>query len=140
MKKTLSALLLGTMLVTSLTACGEKTEGTAATATPAATPTAEATATPAASTEKTELKDGTFEGTGKGLQGDIKVSVTVEGGKISKIDILEQKETEAIFATAKDAIPAAIIEKQSTEVDAVANATMSSNGIMEAVANALAAK
>ncbi|MDO5292651.1 MAG: FMN-binding protein [bacterium] len=139
MKKTLSALLLGTMLVTSLTACGEKADDTAAaTATPEAT--AEATATPAASTEKTELTDGTFEGTGAGLQGDIKVSVTVKDGKIDKIEILEQKETESIFATAKDAIPAAIIEAQSTDVDVVANATMSSNGIIEAVKNALASK
>ncbi len=123
------------MLVTSLTACGEKKEETTATATPAAT-----TATTEAATANGELKDGTFEGTGKGNNGDIKVSVTVKEGKITEVKVLEHKETVGICEKAIENLPAAIIEKQSAEVDAIATATMTSNGIKEAVTNALASK
>jgi len=37
--------------------------------------------------------DGQYEGVGEGFKGDIKVSVKVENGKITNIEILEQNET-----------------------------------------------
>lgn len=130
MKKTLSALALSAMLVGSLTACGEKTEdNNGATATPEATE--------AAVNASAEYKDGTFEGTGNGNNGEIKVEVTVAEGKITDIVVKEHAETAGIYEGAEAAVIPAIIESQSTEVDAVASATNSSKGIMEAVANAL---
>ena len=86
----------------------------------------------------TELPDGEYEGTGNGLFGPIKVSVTMEGGKITDIKILEHRETAGISDPAFRYVPEDIIEKQSLdEVDTVAGATFTSEGIIEAVKNAL---
>ncbi|KPU45324.1 urocanate reductase precursor [Oxobacter pfennigii] len=81
-------------------------------------------------------KDGTYEGEGDGKE-TIKVSVEVSGGKIAKIDVTEHEETEGIADAALEQIPAAIVEKNSTEVETVSGATMTSNGIIEAVNKAL---
>lgn len=83
------------------------------------------------------FKDGVYEGTGKGNNGDIKVEVTVEGGNITSVVLKEHGETEGIYEAAEKTVVADIIKKQSAEVDAVSGATNTSNGIMEAVANAL---
>ena len=84
-----------------------------------------------------ELTDGVFEGTGKSFGGDLKVAVTVEGGKITKVEVLSHGDTAGMCDAAMEKIPAAIVEAQSADVDAVAGATLSSNGIMAAVKNAL---
>ena len=83
--------------------------------------------------------DGTYKGEGVGMMGPILVSVTVADGKISEIELLEHSETPGIADPALEEISAAIIEAQSTEVDVVAGATYTSDGIMEAVFNALMA-
>lgn len=83
-------------------------------------------------------KDGVYEGTGKGNNGDIKVEVTVEGGNITSVVLKEHGETEGIYEAAEKAVVTDIIKTQNAEVDAVSGATNTSNGIMEAVANALA--
>ncbi len=82
-------------------------------------------------------KDGVYEGTGKGNGGDIKVEVTVEGGNIVSISLTEHSETEGIYEAAEKGVIEEIIKTQSTEVDAVSGATVTSNGIMEAVADAV---
>lgn len=77
-------------------------------------------------------------GVGKGFGGDIKVKVTMDGDKIAKIEVLENAETEAVFANANPAVLDAIVANQTTEVDVVTGATYSSQGLIEAVNNALA--
>lgn len=84
------------------------------------------------------VEDGVHTGTGAGFGGDIVVEVTVSGGKITDIQILENSETPAIYTNAEKAIPEAIIKAQDYDVDAASGATMSSNGIKEAVFNAIA--
>ena len=69
---------------------------------------------------------------------ELAVKVKVEGGKIAAIDIVQQQETAGVGSLALDALPARIIEAQSTEVDAVAGATVSSTALKDAVNNALA--
>lgn len=76
-------------------------------------------------------------GEGQGFKGTIKVEVTLTDGKITDIVVLEHDETAGISDPAFEQIPQKIIEKQSAEVDAVSGATMTSKGIMEAVADAL---
>lgn len=83
-------------------------------------------------------KDGVYEGTGKGNNGDITVEVTVEGGNIVSVTLKEHGETEGIYEAAEKSVVADIIKTQSAEVDAVSGATNTSNGIKEAVTNALA--
>ncbi len=80
---------------------------------------------------------GTYEGKGAGKIGDVKVSVTLDNGKITEVKVTEQNETESIAKPAIEQIPAAITEHQSLKVDAVTGATVTSNAIVEGVKAAL---
>ena len=92
---------------------------------------------PAPNAPDSQWADGTYTSSANGMNGAVKVSVTVEGGKITKVDVVDHQETAGISDPALEQIPAAIVEAQSTEVDTVTGATISSDGIKEAVANAL---
>jgi uncharacterized protein with FMN-binding domain len=82
--------------------------------------------------------DGVYEGSGNGNGGEMKVTVTVENGKISDIVLQEgHAETPGIYEMAVDQVIPAIIEAQSTDVDSASGASMSSAGIKEAVEDAL---
>ena len=81
--------------------------------------------------------DGTYEGSGTGFRGEIKVSVVVKNGNISEITVLSHQEDEEYFQKAYQKVIDEMITQQTTQVDGASGATYSSNGIMEAVANAL---
>ena len=85
-----------------------------------------------------ELKDGTYQGTGRGMASDIVVDVVVAGGRIESVNVIAASDTPGIFEAAVEHMPARIVEAQSTNVDAVAGATMTSNGVIQAVEAALA--
>lgn len=84
-----------------------------------------------------QYKDGAYNGTGNGKGGPIKVEVKVEGGKISDIKILEHNETPGLSDPIFEKIPKAIIKAQSTKVDEISGATITSQGIINAVSDAL---
>lgn len=95
------------------------------------------TSTPTTSVPAGGYKDGTYQGSGTGFGGTITVQVTISGGKIAAIDILSASgETGSYFASAKGVI-SKMISGQTPNVDAVSGATYSSNGIIQAVQNAL---
>ena len=81
--------------------------------------------------------DGTYKGSGEGFRGDIDVIVTVENGVITDITVDSYKDDKEFFQKAKSSVISGIIKSQSTDVDAVSGAKFSSNGIIEAVKNAL---
>ena len=83
------------------------------------------------------LTDGTYTGTGQGFRGDITVEVTVVGGSIQDITVISQQEDAQFFNRAESTIIEEILSSQSIDVTPVSGATFSSNGIMEAVSNAL---
>lgn len=83
------------------------------------------------------LAENEYIGEAEGFGGPIKVKVTMDGDKIANIEVLSHGETAGISDPAFNTIPQAIIDAQSTEVDVVANATYTSNGIMAAVNDAL---
>ena len=90
-------------------------------------------------TASAKLGENEYLGTSTLCMGnELAVKVKVEGGKIAAIDIVQQQETAGVGSLALDALPARIIEAQSTEVDAVAGATVSSTALKDAVNNALA--
>ena len=66
-----------------------------------------------------------------------RVKVTMENGKIAKVEVLDNKETPGIGDRAIAALPDAIVKAGSTEVDNVSGATITSKAIKEAVADAL---
>ena len=82
-------------------------------------------------------EDGTHEGTAEGFGGPITVEVEVTDGAIADVKVLEHTETEGISDPAIDQTPADIVDKNSTDVDAVSGATYTSDAIKEAVDNAL---
>lgn len=86
---------------------------------------------------KSQWNDGVFQGSAQGIHGDIALSVEVKEGKISDIIIDSQNETAGVSDAAFEQVPTSIIENQSTDVDTVAGATVSSQGIIAAVENAL---
>nr|WP_294659062.1 FMN-binding protein [uncultured Blautia sp.] len=95
------------------------------------------TSTPTTSIPEGGYKDGTYQGSGTGFGGTITVQVTIADGKIAAIDILSASgETSSYFASAQGVI-SKIISGQTPNVDAVSGATYSSNGIIQAVQNAL---
>ena len=81
--------------------------------------------------------NGVYEGSANGMGGAVKVAVTVEDGKISDVEVLEHTETAGISDPAIEQIPQAIVDAQSTDVEAVTGATVTSEAIKEAVAAAL---
>lgn len=81
-------------------------------------------------------EDGTYEGTGTGYSGDVKVKVTVKDHQIVSVEIISNKDDAAFFNRAK-ALTDTIVKAQTWEVDSVSGATYSSRGIREAVKNAL---
>lgn len=81
---------------------------------------------------KNKLKDGVYQGKGRGFSDDITVEMTVDNGQIVKFEILEHNETEAITKRAMTEIPLEIISSQSTNVDIISSATETSQGIIEA--------
>ena len=114
----------------------------APTETPAPTPTPkEAPSEAPAATETPDwasLGGSEYEGKAKGYGGYVHVTVVVDGeGKILDVSMGRHSESQGYGNLAIDVIPAAIVEGQSLDVDAVSGATLTSDAIIAAVAKAL---
>lgn len=80
---------------------------------------------------------GEYIGTGTGNNGPIKVKVTFSDTEILSVEVIEHGETVGIYEPAVEQVPAAIVSAQDYEVDGVSGATMTSDGIMKAVKDAM---
>lgn len=83
------------------------------------------------------MTPGAYEATAQGRNADVTVRVTVSADKIEKIEIVKHSETQGIGDLAVNELPAAMLSAQTAAVDAVGGATMSSEAIKKAVAEAL---
>ncbi len=83
-----------------------------------------------------KYKDGVYYGTGKGFDGNIRVKVTIKKGKLKSIEVVKHTDGPEFMEKAK-ALLKEIIRTQSSEVDVISGATYSSNGLIEAVKDAL---
>ena len=84
------------------------------------------------------LKDGEYKASSKGIGGDVPVTVTVKDGKIAKVEVGENSETEGIGSKAIEQLPDAIVKANGTEgVDAVSGASVTSKAIFTAVEDCL---
>ena len=89
--------------------------------------------------ERAGLQPGTYTGTGTGHGGPIEVQLVIDGaGRIADLQILSESETPGYAAGALELLPRSIVKKQSLGLDAVAGATLSSNGVLAAAAEAIA--
>lgn len=118
-KKLLSALLAGAMLFT-LAACAPKTD--------APTQGGESGG---------KFVAGTYTGKAMGNNGEIEVEVLLTADAIDQIKIVKHEESAGISDAAMSGIPEAIVAGQTLAVDTIAGATVSSNGIIAAVTDAL---
>jgi uncharacterized protein with FMN-binding domain len=77
-------------------------------------------------------------GTGVGRGGEIAVKVALDGTVITSVSVVKHNENLLISDEALSRIPAEIVRTQTTDVDAVSGATLTSFGLKSAVENALA--
>ena len=85
-------------------------------------------------TANASYNDGIYTAEGKGIGGKVPVTVTVEDGKVAKVEVGSNSETQGIGTKAIDQLPKAIVKANGTEgVDAVSGATVTSKAIFSAV-------
>ena len=80
---------------------------------------------------------GTYEGEAQGFGGAIRVSVTVDENEITDIKVLSSTGEDAAYFSQAESLTAKNLLKQSTDLDAVTGATLSSIGLLDAVDAAL---
>ena len=81
---------------------------------------------------------GTYTGKADGRNGEITVDVTFSENAITDITVTEHQETAGIADAAINDLPGEIVASQSLAVDAKSGATITSEGIVNAVADAVA--
>ncbi len=79
----------------------------------------------------------TLQGTAQGKVNLVTVEVVADKDRIYKVSVVEHTETEGIGTNAVAVVPDAIVEAQSLDVDSVTGATVTSEAIRAAVADAL---
>ena len=84
-----------------------------------------------------ENKEKTLTGSAQGYGGEVTVKVIVNGEDIVSVEAVGKDETEGVGSLAIDELPDKIAQANSTEVDNVSGATRTSEGIKQAVNNAL---
>ena len=83
------------------------------------------------------MADGTYTGVGQGKNGDVTVELQVTGGKLAAVRVVKHVETPGISDAALTQFPQRVVDAQSLKVDAVSGATLTSDGIRNAVADAI---
>lgn len=81
--------------------------------------------------------DGTYIGHGVNKHGAVELEVMIENGKFHHIKALGHNDTSIIFDRVFRKLTRVMMIKNSTEVDGISGATISSNGIINAVNNAV---
>lgn len=82
---------------------------------------------------------GDFTGTAQGFGGEVKVTLSIDGDKITDAKAEGDKETPGIGGAALEVMAQEMVDKNTVEVDAFSGATMTSKGVLEAAAKALEA-
>jgi fumarate reductase flavoprotein subunit len=102
------------------------------------------TSTETANTETANIAEGayragTYTASAQGYQGEVQIAVTIgDNGKIKSVQILDYStETPDVGQAAALELTKAIVTTQSTEVDGVSGATLTSTAVLSAVQDAL---
>lgn len=82
-------------------------------------------------------KAGTYEGIAEGHIGPIHVMITTDEYEIKDIKIMDQQETPVIGDAVYKKIPEKVIKANSADIDGVAGATYTSNGLLKAIKDGL---
>ena len=85
-----------------------------------------------------ENTDGFYTAEGKGIGGKVPVTVAIENGRITAVEVGDNSETQGIGSKAIEQLPAKIVGANGTGgVDAVSGATVTSKAILTAVEDCL---
>lgn len=87
-----------------------------------------------------EQNERFYEGISAGYRGPIHVQVCMSGGFITEIIVIDSSEDRFVGGAAMEELIDAVIEYNSTDVDTVSGATITSKGFLEAVNNAIMEK
>lgn len=87
--------------------------------------------------EQALYKAGTYTGSAEGKEGQIQVEVTFSDTEMTEIKVVSQSETEGLGDEAIESIRAKVLEGQTLDVDAISGATLSSDGILAAIEDAV---
>ena len=68
-----------------------------------------------------------------GQEGPLTLEVVIESGSIAAVNVVEEHETPTIGGRALEELPGMIVESNSTEVDAISGATLTSMRVVNAV-------
>lgn len=92
------------------------------------------------STDQTNEKiiSGSYTASAKGFGGDVVVTLTIKDGALAEVIAKGDSETDGVGSRAIELMPAAMAASNSVEVDIVSGATLTSNAILTAAADALA--
>ncbi len=81
---------------------------------------------------------GTYTASAKGMESDVKVTITVDESSITDVQIDVSGETKGIGADIGDTVTSQILDGQSAEIDGVTGATVSSTAVKTALEEAIA--
>jgi uncharacterized protein with FMN-binding domain len=94
-----------------------------------------ASAPAATSTPTSAYKDGTYTGQGTSRRGGVNVSVTVQGGVITNVQITSVSTEYPVSRIAS--LPSLVVKQQAANVNVISGATYSSQAFKQAVQQAL---
>ena len=121
--KSLSKTMLSLLMVVSLTACSS---------------TGSTTATDTPSTNEATVTDGQYTATATGFgNGEVSVTITVEGGQITNAVVDTTSQSEGYGADASEGLASQIVEKQSYDLDVVSGATVTRDAVSDATKDAM---
>ncbi|MBS5478275.1 MAG: FMN-binding protein, partial [Coriobacteriia bacterium] len=83
-------------------------------------------------------RDGTYYASGEGKFGELPVVVIIKDGVITRISLGANEESVVMVERVRSELVEQIIETQSTDVDVIAGATVTSEALISAVNEALA--
>jgi len=87
--------------------------------------------------QKKQEPDRVYEGSAFGYRGPIYVQVRLSDGSISEITVVDSDEDHFVGGAAMEELIETVTELNSTDVDTVSGATITSKGFLEAVRNAI---
>ncbi|WP_432408468.1 FMN-binding protein [Wukongibacter sp. M2B1] len=87
--------------------------------------------------KKALYKEGVYEGDGEAYHGCIKVLVKTDQYNIKSIEVIDEEPVPIVSEIVYKEIPERVIKKNSIEVDIVTGATYTSQGLINAINNAL---
>ncbi len=133
MKKLVAKRLVPVMLATSMVVVSGCSSSTSTTGTEGST-----TETTTAAAAGGKYTAGTYTGEGAGFGGTVSVTITTDADNITDVKIEGADETPNIGGAAFEELTEQIKTAQSAEIDGVSGATLTSNGVKEATAMAIA--